>query len=127
MNADTLEGKELLILEDEHVTCTLYQAFFEGLCEVDIVRTPEAVFDQVDSNRYDLLLLDIHLKHEELDGGGVLRRVREHEAYEDAPILAVTAHAMPGDRSRFLETGFDGYVAKPFTRKQLVNSVAEHL
>lgn len=127
MDAETLEGNELLILEDERATCTLYEAFFKGLCDVDIVHTPEEVFEQVESTEYDLLLLDIHLKHEELDGGGVLRQVRENDAYKETPVLAVTAHAMPGDKTKFLEKGFDGYIAKPFTRKQLVKSVSEYL
>lgn len=127
MQSETLEDRELLILEDEQATCTLYKAFFKDVCAVDIVHTPEEVFEQVDSREYDLLLLDIHLKHEELDGAGVLRRVREHDAYVEAPILAVTAHAMPGDEAKFLEQGFDGYIAKPFTRKQLLDSVSEYI
>jgi CheY-like chemotaxis protein len=102
MDSDTLQGKELLILEDELATCTLYRAFFKGICSVDVVHTPEEVFERVDENAYSLLLLDIHLKHEECDGGGVLRRVRKREEYTDTPIIAVTAHAMPGDKTRRL-------------------------
>ena len=41
-------------------------------------------------------------------------------AYTYAPILAVTAYALPGDEERFIEAGFDAYLPKPFTRDQLL-------
>jgi CheY-like chemotaxis protein len=59
----------------------------------------------------DLVLLDISLPG--MDGSEVLRRLRAEPALQKLPIIALTAHAMAGDRERYLGQGFDHYVAKP--------------
>ena len=68
---------------------------------------------------YDIVMLDI-----QLNGGpgglDMLRALRALSAYTYAPILAVTAYALPGDSDRFLDAGFDAYLAKPFTRDELL-------
>jgi CheY-like chemotaxis protein len=59
----------------------------------------------------DLLLMDISLPG--MDGVAVLAKLREFPGLKNVPAIALTAHAMEGDRERFLAAGFDDYVAKP--------------
>ena len=59
----------------------------------------------------DLALLDIQMP--ELDGYGVVRRMREDPRFSKIPVIALTAFAMRGDREKALQHGFDGYVSKP--------------
>jgi len=59
----------------------------------------------------DLVLLDMNLP--DVSGIDLARRLRALPAFERVPLVAVTAHAMRGDRERFLEAGCDAYVAKP--------------
>ena len=59
----------------------------------------------------DLVLMDISLPG--MDGEEVLARLRADSAVRDVPVIALTAHAMVGDRERFLKAGFDAYVTKP--------------
>jgi signal transduction histidine kinase/ActR/RegA family two-component response regulator len=71
---------------------------------------------------FDLLLLDCQMP--EIDGYETARRIRAREASGLAgsgrlPIVALTAHAMPGDREKCIEAGMDDYLAKPFTEEQL--------
>lgn len=73
----------------------------------------------------DLILLDINLP--DIDGIEVCARLRDHSETNYIPIIALTANAMHGDRERFLESGMDGYLAKPITRNELLNTVRQFL
>jgi CheY-like chemotaxis protein len=57
------------------------------------------------------VLLDISLP--EMDGTEVLERLRADPRFKNLPVIALTAHAMAGDREKFLALGFDDYVTKP--------------
>jgi CheY-like chemotaxis protein len=62
-------------------------------------------------NRPDVVILDISLP--EMDGTEILRRIRTDTQLTDLPVIALTAHAMVGDREKYLSAGFNDYVAKP--------------
>jgi CheY-like chemotaxis protein len=76
-----------------------------------------------DRERFDLILMDIQMP----EMGGVeatlLIREREKQTGGRTPIVAVTAHAMKGDRERYLSAGMDGYVTKPLRRQSLYNEI----
>ena len=61
----------------------------------------------------DLILLDISLPG--MDGIEVLQHIRTNARLQNLPVIALTAHAMAGDRERFLAAGFDDYFTKPIT------------
>src|SRR5262245_43132088 len=62
-------------------------------------------------NKPDVVILDISLP--EMDGTEILRRIRDDVSLQDLPVIALTAHAMVGDREKYLSVGFNDYVAKP--------------
>lgn len=66
----------------------------------------------------DVVLLDISLP--DLDGTEVLRRLRDDPVLRGLPIVALTAHAEPEDRRRYLDMGFDAYVAKPIVDENVL-------
>jgi CheY-like chemotaxis protein len=61
-----------------------------------------------------------------MDGLTALRRLREDERTASIPVVALTAQAMTGDRERFLEAGFDGYMSKPVNVVEFIGMVKRH-
>ncbi len=75
--------------------------------------------------RPDLVLLDISLPG--MDGCEVLRRLRADGALRGLPVVALTAHAMAGDREHYLAKGFDHYVSKPIVDEDELLGAVERL
>jgi two-component system, sensor histidine kinase and response regulator len=77
-------------------------------------------------NRFDLVLMDIQMP--EMDGFGATKSIlrQQHESGIMVPIIAMTAHAMQGDRERCLAGGMNGYIAKPIGRKELAEVIARY-
>lgn len=74
---------------------------------------------------YDAVLVDLLMPG--MDGYEFARRVRAEMPHVRAPLIAVTALAMAGDRERILSSGFDGYIAKPIDPATFVRDVEAHL
>ena len=71
------------------------------------------------------ILLDLSMPV--MDGWEMLAKVRANPVIAHLPVIALTAHAMDGDRDRTLEAGFDGYIAKPFRINTLLNTIQTSL
>ncbi len=74
---------------------------------------------------FDLVLMDVQMPV--LDGLETTRRIRQEKRWHGLPIVAMTAHAMNGDRERCLEAGMNGYISKPVHPSHLLNTVDEYL
>ena len=77
------------------------------------------------TSRPDLILLDI--SRPGMDGNEILKRIRQDSSLKALPVVALTAHAMSGDRERFLAAGFDDYVTKPIVDETLLVGAIERL
>jgi two-component system, cell cycle response regulator DivK len=74
-------------------------------------------------HRPDLILMDIQLPH--VDGYEATRQIKDDPALKDIPIIAVTSYALSGDEEKTRAAGCDGYIAKPFSPRQLLGKVRE--
>jgi PAS domain S-box-containing protein len=74
-------------------------------------------------DQYDLILMDIQMPN--MDGLEATHKIRQID--KEIPIIALTAHAMKGDKGKFLSQGMDDYLAKPVDRKLLLDTIAKHV
>jgi PAS domain S-box-containing protein len=90
---------------------------------LDVAENGRRAYELWYSGRYDLVLMDVQMP--EMDGLEAAQIIRAHERRtgRHTPIIAMTAHAMRGDRERCLEAGMDDYVAKPIRRQVLVETI----
>jgi CheY-like chemotaxis protein len=74
---------------------------------------------------FDMVLMDVEMPH--LDGLNATQAIRDHErqAGTHIPIIAMTAHAMKGDREKCLAAGMDGYVSKPVRQKDIFEAIGQ--
>jgi signal transduction histidine kinase/HPt (histidine-containing phosphotransfer) domain-containing protein len=103
----------ILLVEDHPVSRRVTAALLAHLgYEVDLASHGLEVLEAVESRSYDVILMDVQMP--ELDGLEVTRRIRRRlDGRRQPRIVALTAHAMAGDRERCLEAGMDGYLTKP--------------
>jgi two-component system, cell cycle response regulator DivK len=110
--------KKLLVIEDTQDNFDLVADALGDLYEVHRAETGPEGITQATTIRPDLILLDMSLPG--MDGWEVVRHLRAVAGTAGIPVIALTAHAMKGDRERCIEAGCTDYVAKPFNIKELI-------
>ena len=114
----------VLLAEDNIVNQRLAVRLLEKLgYSVRVASTGRETISAVESGAFDLAFIDVQMP--EMDGFEVTAQVRAREQGAGArlPIIAMTAHAMVGDRERCLGAGMDGYVAKPIDAETLAAEI----
>jgi signal transduction histidine kinase/ligand-binding sensor domain-containing protein/CheY-like chemotaxis protein len=111
---------KILLAEDNPVNQKFAIKLLERVGhEVIVAQTGREALDLLHENTFDIVLMDVQMP--EMDGltaVGVIRE-RERKSGDHIPIIAMTAHAMTGDRERCLQAGMDEYVSKPIDIKEL--------
>jgi CheY-like chemotaxis protein len=89
-----------------------------------VVGSGRAALKALEAERFDLVLMDVQMP--DMDGLEATSAIREQErgTKKHLPIIAMTAHAMNGDRERCLEAGMDAYVTKPVDAQKLLAAIA---
>ncbi|WP_167527703.1 response regulator [Desulfosarcina alkanivorans] len=92
-------------------------------CRATIVENGRLAIDALDGQHFDLVLMDVQMP--EMDGLTATARIRDLEKKRDRhiPIIAMTAHAMRGDRERCIDAGMDDYVSKPISSIALLEAI----
>jgi signal transduction histidine kinase/CheY-like chemotaxis protein len=116
----SLQPLEVLVAEDHTLTQKVARIMLEGLgCSVTIAANGLEAVEWVKQKSFDLILMDCRMP--EMDGLEATQQIhRELPKDQRPPIVALTAQAIKGDRERCLAAGMDDYLAKPFTRDQLM-------
>ena len=124
-----MRTRKILVVEDNDMNMQLVEFLLEeGGYQIVKATSGEdalALTHDTSNGSPDLILMDIHLPG--IDGLSVVRAMKNDSRTERIPILALTAHAMRGDRDRFLEAGCDGYISKPIDVKTFIASLEQYL
>ncbi|MEQ1858155.1 MAG: response regulator [Longimicrobiales bacterium] len=114
---------KVAVVEDNPDNRMLVQALLEDRYEISEYETGMEAVAGLPGNVPDLVLLDISLP--EMDGTEVLAWIREQDDLKHLPVIALTAHAMAGDRDKYLAAGFNDYVTKPIVDEALLIEAIE--
>jgi two-component system, cell cycle response regulator DivK len=118
--------KRILVVEDTEDNRQIIRDLLgsAGYEMIEAVNGEEGVA-MAEQHKPDLILMDIQLPI--LDGYEATRRIKANDALRHIPIIAVTSYALAGDEAKTRAAGCDGYVAKPFSPRQLLAKVREFL
>jgi CheY-like chemotaxis protein len=117
-------GVRILLVEDHPVNQVLTASLLRRRGhEVEVAANGIEAIDAISSQTFDLVLMDVQMP--EMDGLEATARIREMEkdTATHVPIIAITAHAMKGDREHFLAAGMDSYVSKPIRPEVLFDTI----
>jgi len=108
----------ILLAEDDEVNQQMAVAMLTKRgYQVEVAENGREAVEALDDGKFDLVLMDEQMP--EMDGIEATTVIRNNPDYQDLPIIAMTAHAMAGDRERFLEAGMNDYVSKPIDKDEL--------
>jgi two-component system cell cycle response regulator DivK len=113
----------IAIVEDNADNRLLLQAILDGQYELVEYENGIDALAGLAASLPDLVLLDISLPG--MDGNEILSRIRADPALRKLPVIALTAHAMSGDREKYLAAGFNDYITKPIVDETLLLSAID--
>jgi signal transduction histidine kinase/HPt (histidine-containing phosphotransfer) domain-containing protein/ActR/RegA family two-component response regulator len=117
-----LDGARILLTEDNANNREVALEFLSAArVHVDVAHHGGEAVRMVNEGDYDLVLMDIQMR--EVDGLTAARRIRAIERCKHLPIIAMTAHAMDGDREKSLAAGMNDHVTKPIEPEQLYRAL----
>ncbi|MBI3005400.1 MAG: response regulator [Ignavibacteriales bacterium] len=117
--------KTVAVVEDNKDNRLLIRAILSDFYEITEYASAYEALDGLKASVPDLIILDISLPG--MDGVELLGHLRSDVRLRKLPVIALTAHAMTGDRERYLSSGFDDYIAKPIVDDEVLLSSIDRL
>jgi CheY-like chemotaxis protein len=117
----TSTGRKVLVVEDNLINQKVVSRMLQNFgCEAEVAGNGAEALKALDRARYDLILMDCQMP--EMDGYQATAEIRRRDnGQQRIPIVALTAHAMQGDREKCLAAGMDDYLSKPIDPKALTS------
>ena len=116
----------VLVVEDDMNSQMLMNYYIRDSYEVDFAVSVTDAKEKLKSFSADIILLDLSLEGGE-DGLDLARYIRNEDTWPDIFIIATTAHAFTADRDNCIAAGCDDYLAKPFTKVDLLDIIAQKM
>ncbi len=117
---------EVLLVEDNRINQLVAREILEqfGLF-VQVASSGREALDMLSERSFDLVFMDIQMP--DMDGYEVVRRIRADPGLQDLPVVAMTAHALVGDREKSLQAGMNDHLSKPIEPAKLLDVLARWL
>jgi two-component system, sensor histidine kinase and response regulator len=121
---ENFTGVKVLLAEDNAINQQVALEILESVgLDVDIAENGTQAIQAVKKGDYEVVLMDVQMP--ETDGYEATRLIREDPRHRNLPIIAMTAHAMKGDREKCLTAGMNDYVSKPIDTEHLFAALAK--
>lgn len=114
---------KVLVVDDNSTNRKLLVTFLGDYgIQPDEAEDGSEAMERVSKHDYDLVFMDIQMPV--MDGVTATREIRRHESTDEhLPIIAITAHALPQEREELMRSGFDDYLTKPISERQLLETI----
>jgi CheY-like chemotaxis protein len=122
ISSDLLKGWVVVVVDDEPDSLMVAQTLLE-LCGATVLTASNGRvgYERIAQTRPQLVISDLSMP--EMSGWQMLHALKESLATRDIPVIALTAHAMQGDRVRAMEVGFHNYLTKPLRPETFINDL----
>jgi signal transduction histidine kinase/CheY-like chemotaxis protein len=127
-NSFILKGANVLLAEDEPISGALTEKLLQQAgIQVTLVENGQKAVEEIESGEFQVVLMDVQMPV--MDGLAATQEIRTRERQRGGhqSIIALTAHAMQGDREKCLQAGMDDYLSKPINKDQLLDMLAKYL
>ncbi len=122
----TAPDARLLAVDDNIMNLELYRGILkETRIQIDTAVNGVEALEYISRYKYDLIILDHMMPL--MDGMETLKTIKKQNLCSDVPILVITANAVSGEKSAYLNAGFDDYLSKPVSSRQLLEAVRKYL
>jgi two-component system sensor histidine kinase/response regulator len=122
--AEAILGARVLLVEDNRINQQVATELLEGYgLRVTVADNGHQAVEAVMTGDFDIVLTDIQMP--EMDGFQATREIRKDPRFNDLPILAMTAHAMSGDREKSLAAGMNDHITKPIDPERLLEALVK--
>jgi CheY-like chemotaxis protein len=117
----------ILVTEDEAINRMYITTILQrNGWKIDEAADGVEALEHISSNDYDIVLMDISMP--KMNGLDATMEIRKNETDgSHLPVIALTAHAFPSDRKKFLEAGMDDVVVKPLNEETLINAISKFI
>ncbi|NVM21180.1 MAG: response regulator [Desulfobacterales bacterium] len=121
---ERLRGATILVAEDNTINQDVASEILASVgIIVETANNGKEAIDALNSGAYDCVLMDIQMP--DMDGFEATRLIRQDPNFNKLPIIAMTAHAMTGDRQKCIEVGMNDYIAKPIEPEELFSKLGK--
>jgi len=114
-----------LYVEDDPINIVFGKSLFSKIGhDITVAENGIECLEKMKRNKYDLVLMDIQMPiMSGIEAISEIRKMENNSGFHQ-PVIALTAFSMRGDKEHYLEDGFDGYVSKPLSIKELISEIS---